>query len=208
MKNLYIFDLDGTLIDSKSMISNCFKKVLNELLPNNSYKTDNLLIGPSLHDTAGKLLGNNNHHLIGKFKEKFIEIHDNDLLKEIKMFDYAEDLLSLLYSQGNSLMIATNKRIEPTKIIIDQFGWRKYFIDIFSANEFIKKEDGIRQVLENNSKFKEIYLIGDTLSDGIAANKLNIKFIKALYGYGKDENWSEINVFMEIESLREVIVSK
>ena len=83
MKNLYIFDLDGTLIDSKSMISNCFKKVLNELLPNNSYKTDNLLIGPSLHDTAGKLLGHHNHQLIGKFKEKLFEIHDNHLLKEI-----------------------------------------------------------------------------------------------------------------------------
>lgn len=208
MNNLYIFDLDGTLIDSKKIISKCYEKVMNDLLPDNIKKIDSLIIGPSLHNTARKLLGESNHYLIKEFKEKFIATHDNDLLKEIKMFDYAEDLLSQLYSQGNSLMIATNKRIEPTNIIIDQFGWRKYFIDIFSANEFIKKEDGIRLFLEKNSKFKEIYLIGDTLSDGIAANKLNIKFIKALYGYGKDENWSEIDVFMEIESLREVIHCK
>lgn len=205
MKNLYIFDLDGTLIDSKPMILKCYKKVLNELLPDNNLKTDKLLIGPSLHVTASKLLGNH-HHLIEKFKEKFIAVHDNNLLKEIKMFDYAEDLLSELHSQGNSLMIATNKRIEPTNIIIDHFGWRKYFIEIFSANEVVKKADGIHQVLQKNSNFKEIYLIGDTLSDGIAANKLNIKFVKALYGYGKDENWSEIDVFNEIGSLREVLI--
>ena len=60
--------------------------------------------------------------------------------------------------------------------------------------------------MQINSNFKEIYLIGDTLSDGIAANKLNIKFVKALYGYGKDENWSEIDVFNEIGSLREVLI--
>ena len=205
MKNLYIFDLDGTLIDSKQIITKCYKKVMRDLLPENNIQTDDLLIGPSLHETASKLLGNKNYHLIDEFKEKFIEIHDNNLLREIKMYEYAGDLLEQLHIKGNSLMIATNKRIEPTNIIVDQFGWRKYFLDIFSTNKYKKKEDGIREFLKKHSKFEEIFLIGDTLSDGIAANKLNIKFLKAVYGYGSTQDWSQINVYREISSLRDLI---
>ena len=205
MKNLYIFDLDGTLIDSKRIILKCYKKVMKDLLPENNIQIDDLLIGPSLHETASELLGNKNYHLINDFEEKFIEIHDNDLLGDIKMYEYAGELLKQLHIKGNSLMIATNKRIEPTNKIVDQFGWRKYFLDIFSANKYKKKEDGIREFLKKYSKFDEIFLIGDTLSDGIAANKLNIKFLKAVYGYGATQDWSQINVYKEIRSLRELI---
>lgn len=121
------------------------------------------------------------------------------------MYEYAGDLLEQLYIKGNSLMIATNKRIEPTNIIVDQFGWRKYFLEIFSTNKYKKKEDGIREFLKKHSKFEEIFLIGDTLSDGIAANKLNIKFLKAVYGYGSTQDWSQINVYREISSLSDLI---
>ena len=63
-------------------------------------------------------------------------------------------------------------------------------------------------ILANQVKLKNIPLVKDifTMVELLNFIGLNIKFVKALYGYGKDENWSEIDVFNEIGSLREVLI--
>jgi phosphoglycolate phosphatase len=207
MNNLYIFDLDGTLIDSKIVVYECYKKVIIKLIPDKIGEVDSMLIGPSLAESAAQLLGKNNMHLLDEFIKMFISIHDNRMLDRIVRFEHADRLLKFLFKGGHSIMIATNKRSYPTLKIVEQFGWTKYFVDIFSANETVSKEEGVGKLLKTNSntEFKEMFFIGDTVSDGLIAAKYDMKFLRAKYGYGEKENWLKVKIFQDINSLDEII---
>jgi len=207
MRNLYIFDLDGTLIDSKIVVYECYKKVIMKLLPEKISEVDALLIGPSLAKSVAQLLGKDNIHLLDEFIEMFVSIHDGKMLGKVVRFKHADHLLKFLFESGHYIMIATNKRAYPTLKIIEQFGWKKYFVNIFSANEFISKEEGVGNFLVNNSNtmYSDKFFIGDTVSDGLIAAKYDMKFLRAKYGYGENENWTNVKIFKDIMSLDEVI---
>ena len=55
-----------------------------------------------------------------------------------------------------------------------------------------------------SSIYKDIYFVGDTLSDGITANENNIPFIFAKYGYGREQDWSEVPITKTISSLIDI----
>ncbi len=60
-------------------------------------------------------------------------------------------------------------------------------------------------LVSENPKFKNSYLVGDTLSDGIAANENNLNFIKANFGYGGTQDWGKIDTYKTILDLNELI---
>ena len=56
-----------------------------------------------------------------------------------------------------------------------------------------------------NNIFKECYFVGDTDSDGLSANLNQLKFIKANYGYGQKQDWSEVTIFNSIDQFNEIL---
>ena len=63
----------------------------------------------------------------------------------------------------------------------------------------------IKDIINHNKLFKGCYFIGDTVNDGLSANLNQLPFVKASYGYGKNQDWSKINVFKEINYFIQVI---
>ena len=52
-----------------------------------------------------------------------------------------------------------------------------------------------------NKDFKESFFVGDTKADGIAARENNLNFIKANYGYGYLQDWSNIPIYADINDI-------
>ena len=48
--------------------------------------------------------------------------------------------------------------------------------------------------------------MGDTLNDGITAEKNEIDFIKVNYGYGREQDWQGINIFKSIDKFDELLL--
>ena len=207
MSKAIIFDFDGTLVDSEKSIYKCFQSITKQLAPERVNYAENILIGPPLRDTASEILGPRNQNQLDKFVELFIQMHDEQVIQHTQPYPDVIEVLKKLYAKNILMAIATNKRLVPTKKLIDHFGWEDYFLFIECSNseyQIRNKNEMIKDILKLNKDFKNSHYVGDTVNDGISANLNNIKFIKASYGYGKNQDWSNVHITESIESIVEI----
>ena len=207
MSRLWIFDFDGTLVDSEPGIKKCYLKVTEKLAPSRVNFAENILIGPTLLETASLILNNQKKELIAEFVKLFIQEYDQKILLETKAYKYATETLSYLRNKNDEIVIATNKRGVPTRKLINFLGWDPFFKWIGCMDEFKdykNKSDLVKNEIKIKSNYKDIYFVGDTLSDGITANENNIPFIFAKYGYGREQDWSEVPITKTISSLIDI----
>ena len=208
MTQAFIFDFDGTLVDSEQAIYQCFQSITKQLAPNRVESAKNILIGPPLRDTASEILGPGHQDSLDEFVQLFIEMHDEKVIQHTQPYPDVIQVLKELHNQNIPMAIATNKRLAPTQKLMDYFGWNDYFSFIEcsdSRNEMRNKDAMIQDIINQNISFLGSYFIGDTLNDGLSANLNNLPFIKACYGYGRDQDWSKVTTHQEIHQFIEIL---
>jgi phosphoglycolate phosphatase len=208
MISAIIFDFDGTLVNSETAIYECFQHITHEIAPDRIGYAKEVLIGPPLEETAKEILGENNLHLAEIFVKKFIQLHDNEIILHSKPYPHALDTLKKLHDKNISMAIATNKRKVPTIKLLNHFHWNSYFklIECSDSKSIKRNKDlMIKEIMQKYPDFKNGLFIGDTVNDGKAAGQNNLKFIKANYGYGHNQDWSDVNIFKEIDVLNEIL---
>jgi phosphoglycolate phosphatase len=203
-----IFDFDGTLIDSKKAIYQCFQNITNYLAPERISYAKNILIGPPLRDTASEILGPNHQGKLDEFVKLFIEVHDENAINNSHPYPGVVETLNKLKEKKVFMAIATNKRQAPIIKLINHYKWQDYFNFIECSDDkkpIRNKDEMIKDILNNDKKFNKAFFVGDTPNDGLSANKNNLLFIKANYGYGHTENWGGIKIFSEINDIQELM---
>jgi len=201
-----IFDFDGTLVDSEITIYQCFQSITNYLAPERVDYAKNILIGPPLRDTASEILGPHHQGKLDEFVKKFIEMHDEHVIKNTQPYTGVIETLKKLSSEGISMAVATNKRYAPTIKLINHFDWQKYFTSVEcsdSQSRIRNKDEMIKEILKNTN-FTKAFFVGDTINDGLSANLNQLPFILARYGYGKNQNWMKVNIFDSINKFYEL----
>ena len=207
MNKAIIFDFDGTLVDSEITIYQCFQSITSYLAPERIDYAKNILIGPPLRDTASKILGPNHQGQLDEFVKLFIEMHDERAIENTQPYPGAIETLKKLSSKRVSMAVATNKRYAPTIRLINHFNWQDYFTNIEcsdSHNQIRNKDEMIQEILKNNN-FNKAYFVGDTVNDGLSANLNQLPFILALYGYGRNQDWTRVNVKKVIQDFSEIL---
>lgn len=208
MSKAFIFDLDGTLVDSEKAIYRCFQEVIEKLAPERLPYAKNILIGPPLRDTASEILGHKNQGKLEEFIKLFIQLHDDQVLFHSQPYSRVTETLNKLHKQNIPMSIATNKRQNPTLKLIKHFGWNNYFkkIECSDSNNYNRnKNQMIRDILKSNPEFCSSFFVGDTVNDGLSANQNQLSFIKVNFGYGNNQNWSSINIEYKINNLEELL---
>ena len=208
MSKAIIFDFDGTLVDSEKAIYECFKSITRRLTPERERYAKNILIGPPLRDTASEILGPENQDLLDEFVQSFITMHDEQVIRHTQPYPDVIQVLKQLYTKNIPMAVATNKRLTPTKKLIDHFGWNEYFLLIECSDsqpEMRNKDVMIQDIINQNESFYGSCFIGDTVNDGLSANLNQLPFIKACYGYGRDQDWSKVITYQEINQFIEVL---
>jgi len=203
----FIFDFDGTLVDSEQGIYQCFQAITKQLAPNRVESAKNILIGPPLRDTASEILGPEYQDSLDEFVQLFIKMHDDQVIEYTQPYPDVMQVLNQLHAKNIPMAIATNKRLEPTQKLMKYFGWKDYFLFVeCSDSEKINrnKTQMIQKIKEMNNKFSNAFFVGDTVKDGESANKCNLKFIFADYGYGKYQDWSSIDIYKIISKFSEL----
>jgi phosphoglycolate phosphatase len=209
MGKLWIFDFDGTLVDSEAAIKHCYLKVTEKLLPERINFVKNILIGPTLEETTQIILTNKNLHLKNQFMKEFQSQYDSGMVLETPIYPNVNEVLQKLKNNGDSLSVLTNKRAIPTHKLINHYNWNHLFDwvacmdeypDLKNKSELLKKQD----IPKKN--YSKILLVGDTVNDGIAAEKNEIDFIKVNYGYGREQDWQGINIFKSIDKFDELLL--
>ena len=208
MTKAFIFDFDGTLVDSEQAIYQCFQSITKKLAPSRVGYAKNILIGPPLRDTASEILGPEHQDSLDEFIQLFIEMHDEQIIQHTQPYPDVIKVLKQLHVQNIPMAVATNKRLAPTQKLIDHFGWNDYFQFIEcsdSQSEMRNKDAMIQDIINQNKSFHGSYFIGDTVNDGLSANLNQLPFIKACYGYGRDQDWSKVSLYQEIHQFIEIL---
>ncbi len=208
MTQAFIFDFDGTLVDSEQAIYQCFQSITKQLAPNRIEYAKNILIGPPLRDTASEILGPGHQDSLDEFVQLFIKMHDEQVIHHTQPYPDVIEVLKQLHTQNIPMAVATNKRLAPTQKLMDHFGWNDYFSFIEcsdSQSEMRNKDAMIQDIINQNISFQGSYFIGDTVNDGLSANLNQLPFIKACYGYGRDQDWSKVTSYQEIHQFIEIL---
>lgn len=187
-----LFDLDGTLADSKRGIVECIRYALeHENIPFEDSVLDKM-IGPpfrvSMHDFLG-LEMDMIEKLIGLYRGEYQKYG----YRHLEVFEGVEDMLSTLKNSGKKIALATSKPIKFTSMIMKEFDLEKYFDFIGGASSDSSKElkcDVIKSALEalGVKDLSKALMVGDRLYDIVGAKECGIDCMGVLYGYGsKDE---------------------
>lgn len=184
-----LFDLDGTLADSRPGIISSIRQSLEAAgLPVPAAEELHWCIGPPILHSFEKLMGLDSPHLFTPTVEDYRKRY-----REVGIFDctiYPEipETLAALKAAGYTLHVATSKALVFAETVIDHFGLRGYFTSV-NGSELdgtrADKAELIAYILETQGIPKErVFMIGDREHDMIGAVKNGIPGIGALWGYG------------------------
>lgn len=185
-----IFDLDGTLIDSSASILAGFAAALErqQIAPTQPLTPE--LIGPPLRETLAIISGQRDESIIDTLASDFKAYYDTSGYKATHVFSGIDAMLRQLHAEGFELHIATNKRILPTRLILDHLGWSPLFTTVYaldlSTPAFHNKAAMITALLLDGhiDKARAVY-IGDRPEDGLAADANQLPFLAAEWGYSQ-----------------------
>lgn len=184
-----LFDLDGTLIDSKPGIVTAIKKALKEY---NIPYTDELLdqmVGPPFRISMKQLLGINDMSLIEKLILVYRSNYKAGDWRDCSVYEGVVDMLATLKSAGFTLGLATSKPLQYTTIIMDELDLTRHFNFVGGATGDATTElktDVINMVLDRLgvTDRDSVLMVGDRLYDVEGAKQSGVDSAGITWGYG------------------------
>jgi phosphoglycolate phosphatase len=186
-----IFDLDGTLIDSKDSIISSIQKALEETGIKSIIPMADVVIAPPLIETLSLITGSHDVSLIARLAEKFQDIYDFDGCKNSIKYPDSDWTLGVLREAGIELCLVTNKRSIPTLNILNHLNWSSSFKHIYAIDSlgynFKNKAETISTFLKISkiNSSRALY-VGDRYEDFEAAKANDMQAILVAWGYGKN----------------------
>ena len=192
-KEIIVFDLDGTLINSAPDLCYALNQTLSEI--NIPEITLQEVMG-YLGDGALELIkrGITKYSNIKNFdtellRLRFLEIYDNCLLNKTDFYPNVLQSLKDLKKMDFTLAICTNKPELLAKRIINGLNGSSFFDIITGGDTYeYRKPDPrhlINTILETGKKVETAIMIGDSENDINCAKKANIPSIAVNFGYSK-----------------------
>ena len=186
IKNV-IFDLDGTLLDTKEGVLESAKYAAKQMgykeLP---YDTLLTFVGPPIQNSFIKHYGCD-VETAQKAANIFREYYKTEALLLAEPYEGIYDLCRLLQEHNVRMSVATYKREDYALTLLKHFSFDKYCDSMHGAdnNNILKKEDIIHLCQKEMGATKEnSVLIGDSDNDAKGALNAGTPFIAVTYGFG------------------------
>lgn len=173
---LYIFDLDGTLVDSLNGLRMCYKHALDEL--GLEYNPDELsdYTRESLHSTYNRFKDPKPTYEV--FEQTVYDAYKSIL--DLHSFPYPDTrpVLSELEKRGVAMCIATKSMNHRTRNVLKIHNLNDYFDHIIGYDD-VKKQKPDPECLELCASFydidkKDMLFVGDSDTDIFAADSFGI----------------------------------
>ena len=192
----FIFDLDGTLVDSaesirRALIESCKVNNIEPITP-----ISEIIIGPPLDEIIRSILPYEERSRHVLLKKTFVELYDRKFCKECIVYPGAIDALSKAAVNAD-LFLVTNKRIIPTIKILRHHNMVHIFkaiigCDSVENNTFSKAKSINYLINKYDLSASDCTYFGDTEGDAVACCEADIDFIYVSWGYGNAKKMANI----------------
>jgi phosphoglycolate phosphatase-like HAD superfamily hydrolase/SAM-dependent methyltransferase len=184
-----IFDLDGTLIDSRLGIESCLRTALEAAAPSTALPPIESLIGPPVRDMIAGLLPGADAVVLDAAESAFRSCYDTDGWQATRAYPGVVEVLDDLASAGVALYVVTNKPPAPTRRILDHLGLFARFARVVARDDAPatwgdKAAATARLVVQAGLDPATCLFVGDSADDAEAARANGMRFAVAAYGYG------------------------
>lgn len=187
---LIVFDLDGTLVDSRKDIADAANMLLRECGAD-----------PLADDRIGRMVGDGAATLVARAfaasgvepppgaLERFLAIYDRALLNYTRAYEGIPDVLEALAPRA-ALAVLTNKPLAATRRVLEGLGLARFFhADAVVAGDgpFPRKPDpaGLRHLIARAGISRDdTLLVGDSIVDWRTARNASSSVCIARYGFG------------------------
>lgn len=191
---LVIFDLDGTLIDSRLDLVHAVNAALRHIrrpeLPDDiisSYVGDGapILIKRALGSEAG------DESLVKKGLEYFLSYYREHKLDHTTVYRGITDALAAIQRSQNGaprkMAVLTNKPVNPSRAIIEALGMTRYFAQVYGGNSFRTKkpdpEGAMRVLAEIGVGPENAAIVGDSHVDVRTGRNAGLYTVGVTYGF-------------------------
>jgi phosphoglycolate phosphatase len=191
---LVIFDLDGTLIDSRLDLVHSVNAALRHIrrpeLPDDviaSYVGDGapILIQRALGAEAA------DDALVRKGLEFFLSYYREHKLDHTTVYPGIPEALAAIRNSENGaprqLAVLSNKPVNPSRAIVDALGLGHYFSQVYGGNSFLSKKpdpEGVRKLLEESAvKPEQAVIVGDSHVDVRTGRNAGLWTVGVTYGF-------------------------
>ncbi len=191
---LLIFDLDGTLIDSRLDLVHSVNATLRHMkrpeLPDHviaSYVGDGApaLIGRALGKEAG------DEKLVRSGLEYFLAYYRKHKLDHTHVYEGISEALASMQNSHNGrprkMAVLSNKPVNPSRAIVEALGLGNFFPLVYGGNSFATKKpdpEGAQTILrEMGSEPQETLIVGDSGVDVLTGRNAGTWTCGVTYGF-------------------------
>jgi phosphoglycolate phosphatase len=189
---LLIFDLDGTLIDSRLDLIHSVNAMLRHLgrteLPGDVIAS---YVGDGAPTLIRRALGDpRDESVIRAGLEHFLTYYRAHKLDHTHVYDGVKEMLTAIHNSNGvrrQMAVLSNKPVIPSRAIVEALGLAGFFTHIYGGNSFsTKKPDpkGAQTILkETRTRPEETLMVGDSSVDVITGRNAGLWTCGVTYGF-------------------------
>ncbi len=186
-----IFDLDGTLVDSKNDIIQAVNFTLRKIgVEERKSHEISSYIGTGVHDLLKKSLGGKKDLFFEKALSVFQEYFSTHYADTSILYPNVKKILN--YFKDKKKVIVTNRNHQFAVLTLKALGIYKYFIDVVGGDDVECSKPNACPLNKALSKFKvkkeKAIIVGDMDLDVLAGKEAGILTCAVTYGLGKKED--------------------
>ena len=207
MKNkAFIFDLDGTLLKTDTLIMETFKYVFKKYKPGYTLSNEELLsfLGPSLHDTFVRYFDESMVDELIEYYRDWNHKHHEDY---VTIYPTVIDTIKTLNEDHYPLGVVTSKLKEAAYIGLDLFDLTKYF-DVIIGHDDVNNgkpdPEGINKAMSILSVDDAVY-VGDNITDIKAGKNAGTKTVAVKWSPKGYQAMADLHPDLLIDSMDEIL---
>jgi len=191
---LVIFDLDGTLIDSRLDLVHSVNAALRHIgqpeLPDDVIAS---YVGDGAPILIQRALGGDtvDEALVRKGLEFFLSYYREHKLDHTTVYPGIAETLAAIQNSANGvprkMAVLSNKPVKPSQAIVEALGLGKFFSQVYGGNSFATKKpdpEGAHRLLEESGvRAEHAVMVGDSHTDVETGRNAGMWTIGVTYGF-------------------------